>query len=233
MYSIGDFLTTTNNDTGIKSLDVHYDSIFLNVVAFDDPPPSYYSHIIIDKLIWDYDLGSYISSKAGLIIDLGETSISDAACSQLIRTVLIAKIKKVLIFNLHKTDTSFIVNVFEYDINAHTVKKIYPLGDELTNWENGDLGELSPAQPPRIYVKDTDIDVLVGTTNTLKLFSFKYDQSINLSNTQSLSLDLPETIIIKTISRNSSNDLTMFYEKDGAIIPIVLDNSIINEPALV
>lgn len=219
MYAIGDFLTDSDGTTGIKSLVVHYDSLFVNVIASDSG--TFYSHLLIDKLIWDYDSEEYLNTKAPIIVNLGETSVENFACSQLIGTELLSKTKKVLIFILEKTDSSFVINIHEYDINLHTIKKIYPVENmELLDWENNTLGELSESQKPIMYVNRNIIDILISTASYINIFTFDQDKGLIGSRRYAQDLNIP--LIIKTFTRNSDDSFLCFYENDNQMIPFRL-----------
>jgi hypothetical protein len=223
MYNLFTSLSSISDDQGIIDTRVFFDTLLLNLRCYDEASNNYYGHVIFEKINYDYDTNTVSESKS-LILNLGEMTSDQAACSgnQLIDCLFDTENKTVYIITLSALSASFIPNIFKYNINDHNIEKIFPDVTELTDWSNSTLGVLSNFQPPLLSVTPYKVDLLVGTLgttlNNYNLISFNRATNLSLNDINILTVPVSATASIEKIQRVDS-DIHCYLYDEGNIVP--------------
>lgn len=223
MYNLYTALSSLSPNQGILDSRIFFDTLMLNLRYYDADASDYHGHVIFEKINYDYDTNT-VSTGDSIILNLGELSLDPTSCSgcQLVDCVFDTQKKTVLIVTLSALSSSFIPNIFEYNINDHDIKKIFPSSVESINWGNSNLGQLSNIQPPLLSVTSDKIDLLVGTLgntlNNYNLISFNRISNLSLTDINILTVPVSSTASLERIQR-VGNDIHCYLYDNGDIIP--------------
>ena len=168
-----------------KHLDVFYDTVF-HVQKTDR-----HDIMSIYKLDFNFDTETLDTINIPYTIDFGDSGSAfphTAARSCFVDTILSDSDKSVLICGLSCVAFSvqqivdgvtYMGNAYcpiihRYDINEHTLHKIYPLGDDVNQWARMVQGFLTPAQAPLVSL-DVNNGVLGFIYKTKQLVNSSYN----------------------------------------------------------
>lgn len=163
-----------------KNIRVYYDSLFrLEKISRHDI-------LTIYKLDFDYDTGEINQKNIPLEIDFGDSGanfVFNATRNCYVDSILLDKEKTVLICGLQwismnkeqligsKLHIGDVYNpiFYKYDINTHTLKKIYPSTKELTQWQSFLQGDKVLSQSPLVSFdpQNNKLGFIFKTTRTI------------------------------------------------------------------
>jgi len=166
MYTIYNSLTGSNESYGINFLKVFCDSVMIGVRCFDPDHDTYHGHILFEKLNYNYTDGVMSESKAAML-NMGELAADPTsyASNGFVDVFFNTSKKEVMLFTLSSLENSFVPYIYNYNINEHILKKIYPiLSEDVDNWQTSNFGALVTNQPPLLSITDNKADLVVATT---------------------------------------------------------------------
>lgn len=204
MYSIYTALTGDSSNEGIKSINVFYDTLFLNFKSYDSLSGTYTDHVLIEKIKFDYDTSLIESASQGHIISFGnsETPIPfHSTGNTFIDNILFETQKSVLICGLSSmaygltalanennviSGNSYIPIIYKYDINSDSLINIYPKMSDLSAWNSFVLGEYLSGQTP-----------LVSFNNDTNTLNFIFKTTVDVISPTVINLDSVNDIVFK------------------------------------
>lgn len=163
-----------------KNIRVYYDSLFrLEKISRHDI-------LTIFKLDFDYDTGEINQKNIPLKIDFGDGGANflyNATKSCYVDSILLEKEKAVLICGLQWISSNLSQSIegklhvgdvynpifYKYDINSHTLKKIYPGTEELIQWSSFLQGDKVLSQIPLVSFDPANnrLGFIFKTTRTI------------------------------------------------------------------
>lgn len=222
MNYISDILTQNYSDQGIQDLKIYYDSLFFNVKVKNGL--EYYNILLIEKYQYDYDSNTISKTDNGLVLNFGDTENSQAFKTNgncFISSFLDKKRKKVLLVGLKQTISANTVPViYEYDINSHSFKFLFPNTNDLENFEsfdnfnfNGDYFPIANYIDDEIYIsfKSQDNDYQYINNIILK----KKNEFIEIKNYEMYRYGKTTLIDFKNLDKNN---LTFSYNSYFGIL---------------
>jgi len=177
MYNIYDSIFN-NSGEGIQDIKIFYDSIFLNTKVLDST--SCFNILLIDKIGYEFSDGSFSNNNRSIIMNFGDTGYSEPFLSNgntVVDFVLDPKDKSVLIISLQKEASYIIPNIHKYNLNGHSIKKIFPLEND-NSWDGFTNYDYDETQIPFIHHDITNGLLRVffvtknGGTNMLNIITF-------------------------------------------------------------
>lgn len=203
-------LSISSNYT--KDIHVFYDSLFhIEKLA------NKHDILTIYKLDFDYSDASINQKNIPISIDFGDSNRAnpfDATRNCYVDSILLENEKAGLIVGLEwisanltqtiggKNHVGDVYNpvIYKYDINNHSLKKIYPKSEDLTQWKKFLQGDKVPAQVPLVSFdpKNNRLGFILKTTRSVNSvdirtyidvdFIYRKD-SLELENVRVLSAD--------------------------------------------
>jgi hypothetical protein len=208
-----------------KNIRVYYDSLFrLQKISRHDI-------LTIYKLDFDYDTGEINQKNIPLEIDFGDsgaTILSNATKSCYVDSILLEKEKAVLICGLQwisankeqLIDSQWHVGdvynpiFYKYDINSHTLKKLYPSSEELTQWQSFLQGDKVSSQIPLVSFDPANnrLGYIFKTTRTIDGQTQRNYVDIDFIY-RTDSLELENVRILSAENSNGDYNSTIFWQK--------------------
>lgn len=165
-YTIYSALTSISSvDHGIKNMNVFYDTLFINFKT--SVSGQYLEHVLIEKLIFDYETNEIKSDSAGRLICFGDTRNNEPNLTNgcvFVDNILFENKKEVLVCGLKAVTStltatvgnemfqgrSFIPYVYSYNLNSDDLKLLYPSNQQLSSWQTYLMGTYVPNQTPLV-----------------------------------------------------------------------------------
>lgn len=208
-----------------KNIRVYYDSLFrLQKISRHDI-------LTIYKLDFDYDTGEINQKNIPLEIDFGDsgaTILSNATKSCYVDSILLEKEKVVLICGLQWISANLEQSIegklhvgdvynpifYKYDINSHTLKKLYPGSEELTQWQSFLQGDKVSSQIPLVSFDPANnkLGFIFKTTRTIDGQTQRNYVDIDFIY-RTDSLELENVRILSAENSNGDYNSTIFWQK--------------------
>jgi len=231
MNTLYELLTTQYSDQGLKNIKVYYDSLFL-ILKYKSGS-SYYDVVVVEKIDFDYSKGTINKHKNLLSINFGDTENSSPfSCNGtcFIDSFLNRKKKTVILTGLKKTcNERFIPVIYEYDINHHETKLLYPSLDDEENFDTLSLEDFKTTEFPICRYIDDKLFYVFQTKDSDFNYVHKitYDFSRKLPVLEDYEKTKYETHLDLSFS-NAETDILNFKYNDyhGVVSKYATDESV-------
>jgi hypothetical protein len=199
MYSIYSALSCGNSlNEGIKSINVFYDTLFVNFKSWDSVDNSHYENLLIEKVSFDYVTNSLNTYTNGHLLNFGDTGTRMPFRSNgnvFIDNILLENKKTVLICGLSSitqavtaragvetvSGNAFIPVVYSYNINDDTLKHLYPPTNAVSAWSRFVFGNYLSGQTPLVSynVETNSLNFIIKSEVKVKSPSVKNLDVVN------------------------------------------------------
>lgn len=208
-----------------KNIQVFYDSLF-HVTKVDK-----HDILTIYKLDFNYDLAELNQKNIPLTIDWGNsnsTSPNNATRSCYADSIFLEKEKAVLICGLEwissnlsqsidgQTHVGDVYNplIYKYDLNSHTLKKLYPFDEDLEQWTAFLQGDKVTGQTPLISFdqKNNRLGFIFKTNRTVNSVIQRNYIDVDFIYRKD-SLELENVRILSAENSNGDYNSTIIFQK--------------------
>ena len=255
MLNLFSSLTSTNyNLQGIKNLKVYYDTLLVNLRA---NVTTNYEFVLLEKLAFDYADNVILGSDKSFIINFGDVGYVEPYKTNgncYIDSILLEKSKNLLICGLTAlssnvsqtingqvhTGHSYVPVVYLYNINDHSLLKIYPkLEADIQEWNAFVIGDIESTQLPIASFNgdNSNLNILFNTTRTvagsaincLADLNFTYNGELELNGVQLLTSAIvsggnySSLAFVKTAPVEDGK-LIFSYTENDTVVPFKLKN---------
>lgn len=214
MNTISEILKNQYSNQGIQDLSVFYDSYVFNLKIKN--ASQNYNFILIEKFSFDYISETIEREKNGILVNFGNTS-SDIAFKSTgncyLNSFLNSKNKTIFLVGLRTmTNGNSIPIIYNYDINQHVIKPVFPKTSDVDQFKSFDNHTFKTNSVPFVKYENSKIYVLFQTSNSSYNYINKliFDASDNSADLESYEIfQYPKTF---DIDFTNFNDTDLYYK---------------------
>lgn len=209
-----------------KGINVYYDSLF-HTEKLDNK----HDILTIYKLDFDYENASINQKNIPISIDFGNSNSTvpfNATKSCYVNSILLESEKAVLIIGLEwlSPNLSQVIGgklhvgdaynpiIYKYDINNHSLKKIYPKSDDLPQWQSFLQGDKVTGQVPLVSFdpKNNRLGFILKTTRTVNSENIRTYIDIDFIYRKD-SLELENVRVLSAENTNGVYNSSIVFQK--------------------
>jgi hypothetical protein len=213
MNTLAEILTNSYTNQGVQDLKVFFDSFFFNLKVKDNSKN--YNLILIEKTSFDYNTESIEKIKNGLTVNFGDTGSDNPYETNgnfYIDSFLDSRYKNVLLVGTRKMNNgNTIPLIYNYNINSHSVKPVYPKLEDITEFNSFSNYTFKTNSIPVAKFSKNKLYIAFQTENSDSAFINKMVFTVYKDKVKLSSYDVYKYDKTKNIDLNEILDGTIHY----------------------